>query len=590
MKAGKCIPKPVRIAAATLGAVLTLVVLLAFLAGARAGAAPRGTDADADPAIEAITVTASLPISDTHPGEGVTKTVYFNNAVPGVITLTFEIGGTPVLTLTTGAAFGDPERVLTSSMPTWSPVVTYTVETGGGDYPGVAYTATNTNSLHTVIITYVHDVSAPMVFSPSIAEDSAYIYAAGTSLYYTNTMGAAQAFEVQGRSTDALAGLHRATFSYAFGSTPDDDLSPASFAGIYNIPAHSTEGGVITASVHDWVSNIAVQIYTYDLDGAPPYTGSIVIEGGREYVSQTLVLLTLFAADAGCGVGQMCIGDAPTCSAWEEYTTTGSLNLDAGDGWKTVYAWYRDHLGNASGFYTDSVFLDTIPPVVTVTAPAYTTMTTFAVSWEATDPMPGSGVVPSYTVEYRQDGGVWNWLTTTAQLSLSFGSAQAGHVYDFRIGVDDRAGNGGWAGATTRVGPFRIYLPLSLRQWVWWYRYDIYEPNDTPAQAWGPLASGQVYEAYIWDTTDRDDYYHFTPSTDADVQVTLTRIPDGCDYDLYVYYYDGQYQLVAYSNQSGNVDENVTFTPVAGREYYIRVYPYSGSSSQQPYHLKVIYQ
>ena len=284
-----------------------LALSLAFITGARIQAAPSRSASDTDPYIRSITITADLPISDTHPGAGITKTVYFNNGAAGVITLTFEISGTPALTLTAGAAFDEPERVYTASITQPTFAITYSVATTHVTQPGILYTATNTSSVQTTVsITYVRDVTAPTTFSPSIAEDSLYICAIGTALYYTNTMSAAQAFEVQGRSTDALAGLHRAAFSHAFGSTPGDDLSPASFAGIYNIPAGSTEGGVITATVHDWVNNTAVQTYTYDLDGAPPYTGSIVIEGGREYISQTAVLLTLFAADAGCGVAGMC--------------------------------------------------------------------------------------------------------------------------------------------------------------------------------------------------------------------------------------------------------------------------------------------
>jgi len=144
---------------------------------------------------------------------------------------------------------------------------------------------------------------------------------------------------------------------------------------------------------------------------------------------------------------------------------------------------------------------------------------------------------------------------------------------------------------TTLVNPeTHMYLPLVMRQWGQWYQYDVYEPNDTPARAWGPLESGQVYEAYIWDVTDQDDYYHFTPSNTDTVQIVLSRIPTDCDYDLYVYYYDGQYHQVVYSSQPGNADDSVTFIPVAGQKYYVRVYQYSGFSDQQAYHLTTTYQ
>jgi uncharacterized repeat protein (TIGR01451 family) len=130
------------------------------------------------------------------------------------------------------------------------------------------------------------------------------------------------------------------------------------------------------------------------------------------------------------------------------------------------------------------------------------------------------------------------------------------------------------------------YLPLTMRN----FATDFAEPNDTPEQAFGPLISGQTYYAHIWDETDADDYYHFTPTTADEVTVEMTNIPEGCDYDLYIYRNDGKYQLVVYSDRLGNADEDTAFVPIAGQIYYVRVRPYSGFSNMEPYHLKVTYQ
>ena len=983
MKAGKRIPKPARIGAATLGAVLAFAFLLAFLTGAYPQAAPL-CRAVANPRIQAITVTSNLPISDTHLGDGVTKTVYFNNVVSGVITLTFEISGTPTLTLTAGAAFGFPEQVFTSSTPTWRPVVAYSVGTGSGDYPGVAYTAINTSGVQTTIaITYVRDVTAPVagivsppadyftgtqlvvtgtatddggagvrriqvmtntiwvtaagtanwaytttvpitdgrlytlsaraedylgiiqspattrvisvdnvrpanpalitttngtvtgtwmptstvpvtwnlvtdgsgvtyyytwtttsttavgagalftttppvtgtnlsegdnwfhlrtrdgagnwttdtlhlgpfkvdtvppavaismpasgavlttvlsstlitgtaedtmsgvsvvevttgtvwvtavgtdtwgytwslpvaddvvytltaraidaaglgsasdsvtvtvdtvaptatvptpdrgpwmtstvvytwpdsndgagiagyqvnitntegysdvfpvpsaiftftraysegvgyyahvlardnngnigvwsgpstvvtpdlmipsVMTPSIdTQESKYLYAVGTTLYYTNHKDTPQSFYVKGYSLDELSGVDMVTFSPAFGESPDNDISgfwpwsPA-WPG-YGVDPYTTTVGIITATVYDKAGNTAIQTYTYDLDGAPPYTGSAVINSGATYVTQTEVTLALSADDAGCGVADTCINNTgAACTAWESYITPRPWTLEGADGAKTIYVWFGDHLGNVSGPCTDTTILDRQPPTnVTITAPEHISATQFLVSWSAQDATSG---VATYTVAYSGTAYTsWqDWLTNTTALSETFTALATDTDYIFRVTAYDRAGNSAEGMATTHVGPFRVYLPLTLRGWVWWYQYDVYEPNDTPAQAWGALKADVVYEAYIWDATDKEDYYHFTPSTYTAVHIELTNIPSNCDYDLYVYYYDGQYQLVALSNQSGNTPENVTFTPVAEWKYFVRVYPYSGFSSQQPYYLKATYQ
>lgn len=166
--------KSVQATVAILGATLALVFLLSLLADPQIQAAPLSEGTSDDPRIQTITVTASLPVYDTHPGNGIDKTIYFNNAVPGVISLTLGISGTPMLTLTAGAAFDDAAQTFTSPETPWSRVVTYNVETGGGDYPGVAYTVINTDSLQSiVVITYVRDITAPealVLLSPADGE------------------------------------------------------------------------------------------------------------------------------------------------------------------------------------------------------------------------------------------------------------------------------------------------------------------------------------------------------------------------------------------------------------------------------------
>jgi hypothetical protein len=235
---------------------------------------------------------------------------------------------------------------------------------------------------------------------------------------------------------------------------------------------------------------------------------------------------------------------------------------------------------------------DVTPPQdVTVTAPEHISATQVPVSWSANDAASG---IASYTVEYSStaDTAWQGWLAGVTSTQAEFPAPATETDYIFRVTAFDQVGNSAQDTATTRVGRFRAYLPLTMRLLAWWHQYDVYEPNDSPAQAYGPLTSGQVYEAYIWDTTDPDDYYYLIPSTTDAVQVTLGQIPANCDYDLYIYYYDydeGRYEQVASSRETGNATESATFPPVAGRTYYIRVYPYSGFSSQQLYRLATTY-
>lgn len=393
MKKRMRISRPALIAVAAVAATLGLLLLMASIADVRTRAAPlddQGTGVD--PRIETCTVTADFPISDTHPGDGVAKTVYFSNKSDGILTATFGVSGTPTLALIAGAAFDESStRSYTSSVPQASFVVTY-----------------------------------------------------------------------------AVAATHTTQFEVVY----------MAMNGLYN----------------------------------------------------------------------------PT----------------------SIYINYVQ---------------DVVAPVVTVTAPSATSATSFTVSWEASDPALGSGVVTLYTVAYSEDGGVWEpWLSSTALTESTFLSATINSTYAFSVTVYDHVSNRGEGVAVTQVGQQQdVYLPLVMSDWVWWYQFDIYEPNDSLSEAYGPLTSTQVYTAYIWDTTDAGDYYHFTPSTTDQVQVTLTNIPVGADYDLYIYdSFQGTW--LAWSDNPGNQDESVPFTPVAGRKYYILVSPYGGTSNNsQPYYLTVTY-
>lgn len=120
------------------------------------------------------------------------------------------------------------------------------------------------------------DLTAPEVVTPSILEDSDYIYPVGATLYYTNRMDLPQYFFVSGYSRDAGSGMDRVTFSPAFEESPADETvdfwpwvsgwpdSP------YRIGHGATESGVITATAYDEVGHATIQVFPYAPDGAPP--------------------------------------------------------------------------------------------------------------------------------------------------------------------------------------------------------------------------------------------------------------------------------------------------------------------------------
>ncbi|MCD6108854.1 MAG: PGF-pre-PGF domain-containing protein [Thermoplasmata archaeon] len=129
-------------------------------------------------------------------------------------------------------------------------------------------------------------------------------------------------------------------------------------------------------------------VRSFTIDTQPPTGLSIVINNGESYTSSRTVTLSLSAT----GATGMMISNNPdfTGASWEAYTTSKTWEIKSGDGVKTVYFKVRDsaigEYGAAAGAYaniappvSDTIILDTTPPVITDPVPAdngTTTVTT----------------------------------------------------------------------------------------------------------------------------------------------------------------------------------------------------------------------
>lgn len=233
----------------------------------------------------------------------------------------------------------------------------------------------------------------------------------------------------------------------------------------------------------------------------------------------------------------------------------------------------------------------------------------FTVLW--TNPQDLSGIAAAY---YKADNAPQDLRDGThvegAELEQIDGIRLSGEgLHTVWVWLEDRAGNVRHTSAVTttcKVEPQHAFLPILFnewrRRWPWldWYLYDDYEPNDQPANAYGPLKLGQ-YQSFIWNADDPDDFYYLAMTSDARIKVLLEDVPANKDYDLYVYQWEGGAYVVAdderaYSNKKGNASETVLFRPEPGRMYWIRVNPYRGPGappnnySQQPYRLTIGYE
>lgn len=125
---------------------------------------------------------------------------------------------------------------------------------------------------------------------------------------------------------------------------------------------------------------------------------------------------------------------------------------------------------------------------------------------------------------------------------------------------------------------------------------DSYEPNNTFCSA-TPLTTSSSIQALLCctDNTDGegyadDDIYFVDIESPGVLAIDLTELPDGQDYDLYLYYWKNL-ELVDRSNNFNPVDEHISYTVSSEKRgrYYIRVYPYEGACSSSPYTLRIEY-
>jgi hypothetical protein len=114
------------------------------------------------------------------------------------------------------------------------------------------------------------------------------------------------------------------------------------------------------------------------------------------------------------------------------------------------------------------------------------------------------------------------------------------------------------------------------------------EPNDEPLpEANGPIVAGLTYYGQLPSDADIHDYYLFELPTDSDVELWLTEIPSGQNYDL-VLRDASLVPAIGYSGELGSSAEHIYAELLPAGRYYIQVYHRSAGGSTQPYHLRFV--
>lgn len=155
--------------------------------------------------------------------------------------------------------------------------------------------------------------------------------------------------------------------------------------------------------------------------------------------SSNAVTLTLSATDSS-GVSQMQFSNVidSSYSPAEPYAATKQWTLSTGDGAKTVYVKYKDAVGNWSAAISDTITLDTAPPIISDVSTSNIMPSTATITWTTND-VSTSQIEYGTTTAYGQATALDAALVTNHNIGLS--GLSAGTLYHFRVRSRDAAAN-----------------------------------------------------------------------------------------------------------------------------------------------------
>ncbi len=320
------------------GGIFTLI-LFGMLQQSQTLAAPLDTP---DPEIRAATfATDTLALFDPTDGAGVDKTIYFNNTLPGVITVTFDVSGTAPLELTVGAAFAEPERIFSNTDSPWLQSFAYRVSGDSVSQSEVPYVVTNaSNAFQQIHITYARDVTAPIseILSPEVG------YVTGATLL------------IEGMATDNAGGSGIKQVQILTDTEWVTAVGGETWQYEWTLPEADGEEFTISARAEDnvgnWQSVVTTRVITVDnvLPGNPilvsvvptntwTNTQSITVTWTTVTDGSSVTYYYLWNQEGGTEIDENTTGVSTTTA-----TAVTGENLPDGDNW--LHLRTRDGAGN----------------------------------------------------------------------------------------------------------------------------------------------------------------------------------------------------------------------------------------------------
>jgi subtilisin family serine protease len=181
----------------------------------------------------------------------------------------------------------------------------------------------------------------------------------------------------------------------------------------------------------------------------PVPKGRVIINSGAAFTKSIAVTVDV-TTTSGIAT-QVCLSLNTTCTAWKTYAATVAFTLAAGDGRKTVYAWWKNSAGVATASPVSSfITLDTSAPANGILT-AMGTSSGATVAWGSFSDA-GSGIASYKLVSSTSalaDCTKGNVLYTGTGKTFKTAKLPVGTTY-FRLCATDNLGNTG-SGVTTSV-------------------------------------------------------------------------------------------------------------------------------------------
>ena len=373
--------------------------------------------------------TTSLPSFDFSLGNGGNKSVARGSSVANTIAATLLTGTTQPVSFTISGlpAGASGSFVPTSCSPTCS--TTLTIAAGASTplatstitVTGMAGTLTRTTTF-SLTVTSTADTTAPTV---------------SLSAPVNNAIVGGTAITVSATASDniGVAGVQFLLDGSNLGT--EDTTTPYSIT--WNTTTTSAGPHVLSARARDAAGNIATAAnVNVTVDKQPP-TGSILVNGGAAATNSRSSTLTLSATDALSTVTQMRFSNTGTWySAAMTYASTAAWTLSSGAGTKTVYAQFKDAVGNWSTAVTDTILYDATAPTISAVTTVNATNSSATVSWTTSEPAT-SQIEYGLTTSYGSVTPLDSTLVTSHVVTITGLSPNT--TYNHRVKSADAANN-----------------------------------------------------------------------------------------------------------------------------------------------------